>query len=105
MLIDRASSASVVRLNVSPLVVLNDLTLASGLFSANNLNVSIGRNFSIAGGTSYTPGTNTTIFNGTGVQTFTVDVGAPLWLNKLTIDKPAGNFKLCRYTIHYNCCR
>jgi hypothetical protein len=90
LLIDRTSSASVVQLNTSPLVVLNDLTLASGAFTANNLNVTIGRNFSIALGTSYTPGTNTTIFNGTGGQTFTVDVAAPLSLNKLTIDKPAG---------------
>ncbi len=90
LLIDRASSASVVQLNTSPLVVLNDLTLASGAFTANNLNVTIGRNFSIALGTSYTPGTNTTIFNGTGGQTFTVNVAAPLSLNKLTIDKPAG---------------
>ena len=90
LLIDRASSASIVQLNTSPLVVLNDLTLASGDFSANNLNVTIGGNFLIAGGTSYTPGTNTTIFNGTGVQTFTVGLATPLWLNKLTIDKPAG---------------
>ena len=90
LLIDRASSTSVVQLNTSPLVVLNDLTLASGDFSANNLNVTIGGDFSIASGTSYTPGTNTTIFNGTGDQTFTVNLAAPLSLNKLTIDKPAG---------------
>jgi hypothetical protein len=73
------------------LVVLNDLTLSSGDFSANNLNVTIGRNFSISPGTTYTPGTNTTIFNGTGGQLFTVNVAAPLSLNKLTIDKPAGS--------------
>jgi hypothetical protein len=103
LLIDRSSSASVVQLNTSPLVVLNDLTLASGVFSANNLNVTIGRNFSIAGGTSYTPGTNITIFNGTGGQTFTVNVAAPLSLNKLTIDKPAGialNFTGTQSTIN-----
>ena len=90
MLIDRASSTSVVQLNTSPLVILKDLTLSSGDFSANNLNVTIGGNFSIAGGTSYTAGANTTTFNGTGNQTFTVNLAAPLSLNKLTIDKPAG---------------
>lgn len=88
--IDRLSSASVVQLWTSPLVVLNDLLLSSGDFTANNLNVTIGRNFSIAGGTSYTAGTNTTVFNGAGEQVFTVDLAAPLSLNKLTIDKPAG---------------
>jgi hypothetical protein len=90
ILIDRASSASVVQLNTSPLVVLKDLILSSGDFSANNLNVTVGGNFSIAGGTSYTAGTNTTAFNGTGNQTFTINLAAPLSLNKLTIDKPAG---------------
>ena len=91
LLIDRASSTSVVQLNVSPLVVLKDLTLSSGDFSANNLNVSISGNFTIADGTVYTPGTNTTIFNGTGGQIFTVNVAVPLSLNKLTIDKPSGS--------------
>ena len=103
LLIDRASSASVVQLFASPMVVLNDLTLASGAFTANNLNVTIGRNFSIAGGTSYNPGTNTTIFNGTGVQTFTVNLADPLSLNMLTIDKPAGitlNFAGTQSTIN-----
>ncbi len=90
MLIDRASSASVVQLNTSPLIVLKDLILSSGDFSANDLNVTVGGNFSIAGGTSYTAGTNTTAFNGTGNQTFTINLAAPLSLNKLTIDKPAG---------------
>ena len=90
LLIDRISSTSGVQLNTSPLVVLNDLTLTSGDFSANNLDVTIGGDFSIAGGTSYTTGTNTTTFNGAGEQVFTVDLAAPLSLNKLTIDKPAG---------------
>ena len=90
LLIDRASSTSVVQLKTSPLVVLNDLSLSSGGFTANNLNVTIGRNFSVAGGTSYIAGTNTTVFNGAGEQVFTVDLAAPLSLNKLTIDKPTG---------------
>ena len=90
LIIDRLSGASVVQLKTSPLIVLNDLILSSGAFTANNLNVSIGRNFFVTGGTSYTAGTNTTVFNGVGEQVFTVDLAAPLSLNKLTIDKPAG---------------
>jgi hypothetical protein len=89
-IINRASSLSTVQLNVNPLVVYNDLTLTSGDFVANDLNVTVGGNFSIAAGTTYTPGTNTTIFNGTGNQIFTVALATPLSLNNLTADKPAG---------------
>ena len=92
VLIDRASSSSVVQLNTSPLVVQNDILLASGDFSANKLNVTVGGDFYLAGGTSYTTGNNTTTFNGSGDQTFTVNLAAPLSLNKLTIDKPVGSF-------------
>ena len=87
--INRASSATVIQLSTA-LTVLNDLSLLSGVLSSNNQNISVGGNFTIAGGTTYTPGTNTTILNGTGVQTFTVNLAAPLSLNNLTITKPAG---------------
>jgi len=90
LVIDRVSSTSVVQLRTSPLTVLNDLNLASGDFSANNLDVTIGGDFSVAIGTSYTPGTNTTIFNGTENQTLSVNLADPLSVNMLTIDKPAG---------------
>jgi len=89
LLIDRQSSASVVQLNTSILTVIRNLTLSSGDFNANNLDVRIGGDFMISIGTSYTTGTNTTFFNGTSDQTFTVNLAAPLSLNKLTIDKPA----------------
>jgi hypothetical protein len=88
--INRASSTSAVLLNTYPLNVLRNLTLTSGDFTANNLNVSVGGNFSVAAGTTYTPGTNWTIFNGSGSQSFTVNTAAPLALKKLKIDKPAG---------------
>jgi hypothetical protein len=103
LLINRASSSSVVQLNTSPLVVLNNLTLTSGDFSANNLNVTVGGDFFIASGTTYTPGTNTTILNGTGNQTFTVNLAGPLSLNNLTINKTAGvalNFAGTQSTIN-----
>ena len=78
------------QLNTNTLVVLSDLTLNSGVFITNNLDVKVAGNYFIASGTTYTPGTNSTIFNGTGSQTFTVNLAAPLSLYQLTIDKPAG---------------
>ena len=90
LIIERASSTTTVQLDTYPLVVLKNLTLTSGVLTANNLNVSVGGNFSIANGTTYTPGTNWTIFNGSGSQTFTVNLAATLALNKFKLDKPAG---------------
>jgi hypothetical protein len=88
--INRASSTSVILLNTYPQNVLHNLTITSGDFNANSLNISIGENFSMASGTTYTPGTNWTIFNGTGSQSFTVNAVAALTLKKLKIDKPVG---------------
>ncbi len=88
--INRASSTSIILLNTYPLNVLNNLTLTSGEFTTNNLDVSVGGDFSIANGTTYTPGTNSTIFNGSGSQSFTVNTAATLALKKFKIDKPAG---------------
>ena len=89
-IINRVSGAASVQLITNPLTVLNDLTLTSGVLIANNQDVTIGGNYLIAAGTTYTPGTNATIFNGDADQTFTVNLAAPLTLNKLTIDKTAG---------------
>ncbi len=92
VLIDRISGTAAVRLTTAyPLVVLNDLTINSGDFNANAQNVSIGGDYFIASGTSYTTGANTTIFNGSGAQTFTVNLGGALSLNNLTITKSAGD--------------
>ncbi|BDX37481.1 hypothetical protein CYCD_08360 [Tenuifilaceae bacterium CYCD] len=88
--VNRASSASVVLLNTYPLTVLNTFNLMSGDFNANNLDVTVGGNFTIASGTTYTPGSNWTILNGSSIQTMTVNLGAALALNKFKIDKPAG---------------
>ncbi len=88
--INRASSTSTVQLDVYPLIVLNDLTLTSGVLTANNLDVFVGGDFYIENGTTYTPGTNSTIFNGSGDQYLTVNLASALSLKKLKIDKPAG---------------
>ncbi|MFO7658808.1 MAG: hypothetical protein R6W78_17240, partial [Bacteroidales bacterium] len=54
------------------LVVYNNFTINNtSRFIANNLDVSIGNGFNIANTATYTPGTNTTIFNGTAGQLFT----------------------------------
>jgi len=87
--INRFSSTSVVGLS-TPLVVQQDLNLTNGDFNANSFDLTIGGNLTVAALTTYTPGTNTTTLNGSATQTFTVNLAAPLALNKFTIDKPAG---------------
>ncbi len=71
--------------------VLNDLNLTTGSLTTNNFNLSIGGDFTLESGTVYTPGTNTTIFNGSDRQVFTVNTGAALSLNALTLNKQAGD--------------
>ena len=87
--VNRISSTAVVRLSTQ-LDVLNDLSLISGDLASNNLDISIGGDFLVENGTTYTAGSNTTTLNGTGDQIFTYNPGLPLSLSKLTIDKPAG---------------
>ena len=91
LLINRQSGSSNVKLNTYHLNVLNDFTIQSGGFDANNLNVSVGGDFSIASGTTYNEGTNWTIFNGSGNQIFTVDLASPLSLNKFKVEKSASD--------------
>ncbi|MDY0199941.1 MAG: GEVED domain-containing protein [Tenuifilaceae bacterium] len=56
---------------IQPLEILNDLSLENrAIFSTSNQNVSVARNFSIPASATYTPGNNTTTFNGTGGQLF-----------------------------------
>lgn len=74
-----------------PLVILNDLTIITGnspTLSAGTSNVVVGRNFNLQTSTTYTPGTNTTIFNGALNQTFTVNGTISGGLNNFTIQKP-----------------
>ncbi|MBN2756342.1 MAG: T9SS type A sorting domain-containing protein [Bacteroidales bacterium] len=88
--INRASGSSLVGLETNPLSILNNFTITAGDFDANNLNLTIGGNFSVANGTSYTSGTNTTTFNGSESQTFTINTVAAFSLNNFTIRKAAG---------------
>jgi hypothetical protein len=57
--------------NAQELVVLNDFIIANtSTFIANDENVTLGRNFSIHASATYTPGNNTTTFNGNKGQEF-----------------------------------
>jgi len=90
VLINRVSGSTTLQLDTYPLTVLKNLTITSGTLTANNLNVTVGGDFSIASGTVYTPGTNWTIFNGSGGQNFNVNLLTPIDLNKFKLDKPSG---------------
>ena len=89
--INRASGATTVGLSTYPLTVLGNLNIASGDLVANDFNVSVGGNYTAALGTTYTPGNNWTIFNGTGSQTFSINTAAAYALKKFKVDKPAGS--------------
>ena len=67
-------------------------TSTSGIFNitpSDGIRLSID-NVSVSAVATYSTGTNTTVFNGTAVQTFTINLAGNQSLNKLTIDKPAG---------------
>lgn len=88
----QGGNSSVVRQEAGypSLIVKNDFSINTASFNANNLDVTVGGNFSISAGSTYTAGTNTTILNGSGNQTFTVNLAAALALNNFTISKDAG---------------
>ncbi|NOU17724.1 MAG: hypothetical protein HOO91_09210 [Bacteroidales bacterium] len=106
LLLDRSSGSSTSRLNAGyPLTVLKNLTVQVGDLEANGQDVNIGGDFTLQSGTTYSTGANTTMFNGSGTQTFTINTGIPLTLNKLTINKVAGevlNFAGSQTTVNVN---
>jgi len=88
--VSRQSSTSVVLLDTYPMTVLNNFSLLSGDFNANNLNVTIGGNMFVANGTAYTTGTNWTIFNGLSNQTITANTATPLVFKKFRMVLSSG---------------
>jgi len=85
------------------LTVLNNLTLVTGnspTFNCNNNNLTIGGNFSINNGTTFTPGVGTVTFNGSGTQTWaygdspSATSPAITSLNAVTVNKSAGTLSL-----------
>lgn len=95
--VNRKGGAAVVQLDEKPLVVKNNLSITSGVLNANNLDVVVGGNFTVANGGTYNSGTNTTLFNGSRNQLFsvsgTLNNGAA-GISKLAIDKSVGSLKL-----------
>ena len=89
LIINRASGAAVVRMS-TPLNVTADLSVISGALNANSNDLSVGGNFLLETGTTYTPGTNTTTFNGSSAQLFTINHSSPLSLSSLSVTKPGG---------------
>jgi len=92
-----AGCASDVQLNTFPITVLANLTLTSGLFTANNLDVTIGGNFFVENGTTYNSGTNTTVFNGNINQLFTISGtinNGVAGLRNILINKSSGTLAL-----------
>lgn len=78
LLVNSANATALLQTNA--LSVLGNVTLTVGTFLASNLNVAVGRNWNNVGGT-YTPGTNTTTFNGAVPQTISRTSGAEIFNN------------------------
>lgn len=70
-----------------------NLTLSgSAVFVTGNFNVNVGGNWSVTGTASYTEGTNTTTFDGSGNQSITNASGETF--NLLVVNKSAGSLTL-----------
>jgi len=87
--IERLSSSTNVQLG-TPIEVLGNLTMVSGVLNSNNNNLAVGGNLLISNTSTYNPGTNTTTLNGASNQSFTIDCASALTLNNFSIDKSAG---------------
>ncbi|MHC1703483.1 MAG: autotransporter-associated beta strand repeat-containing protein [Tenuifilaceae bacterium] len=77
----------------SPFVIKNDLNInANSSLNANNYDLTLSGNMSITG--DYTPGMNTTTFDGTASKTFTNNGTITPLLSNLTINKPTKSLTL-----------
>jgi Secretion system C-terminal sorting domain len=76
-------------LAIQPLVVLNDFTVEGNVtFTTNSADVTVGGNFEIQNGATYTHGTNTTTINGAGVGSLIFgNTTVTQTFNNLTINK------------------
>ncbi|HWY12880.1 MAG TPA: T9SS type A sorting domain-containing protein, partial [Bacteroidia bacterium] len=62
-----SSANATASLVTNPLNIVKNVLISSGILNANNLNITLGGNWTNNGGT-YTPGTNTTVFNSATAQ-------------------------------------
>ena len=85
------NASNQVTLPAYPLSVLGNLTIVngtnSGALNANGYDVVCSGDFNIQASTTYTTGSNTTRFNGTNNQTFTISGSVGTGINHLAIDK------------------
>ncbi len=85
------NAANQVTLPAYPLTVLSNLNIVTASFSgslnANGNDVICSGNFNIQTGGTYTSGTNTTMFNGTSNQTFTVSGSIGSGIHNMSVDK------------------
>ncbi len=72
------------------LSIVNDLDITNGTFNARGYNVSVGADMLIENGATYTPGNNSTIFDGSDDQVLTINNAGTTAFKKLRVDKPAG---------------
>lgn len=82
--------------NAAPLQVLNNLTIVTGntpILDCNGINLLVGGNFDIQNLTTFTPGANTTTFNGAAAQSWTHN-GTITSLNNVVLNKSAGTLTL-----------
>lgn len=100
---NHTSLGSPVTYTAKPLVILNDLTLINGgssptfdasINNTTDQNVTIGEHFNIQTGCTYTPGNNTTTFDGNAAQTFTNSGTITSGLYNFTVNKSAGTLTL-----------
>lgn len=75
---------------LNPLTIDNGLTITGGALNANSNNINIYGNWTSTG--TYTTGSNTTSFIGTGIQTINTTGGENF--DNVTVDKPSGNLVL-----------
>jgi hypothetical protein len=76
------------QLATNPLTIINNVTINSGVLNANNLNMNVGGNWTNNSAT-FTPGTATVTFNGTGAQLIN-GTSATQTFNNVIIAKTAG---------------
>lgn len=95
LILERTGSGANFELNAD-LTVLNDLSInATGSnLVTNNFALTIKRDFTIAAGTTFTPGTSTLTFEGATKQIFNLNGSIAGTINNLVIDKTADTLQL-----------
>ncbi|MBI3220628.1 MAG: T9SS type A sorting domain-containing protein [Bacteroidetes bacterium] len=93
MIAATASAGPPAQIAFTGLTVLNDLTLIDGAldptFNCGGFALTVGGNFNIQAGTTFTPGANVITLNGTGAQTWTHN-GTITSLASVVMSKTAG---------------